>query len=502
MKLEYRLSFLVIILFIASCSQVVVDSTPEQKVYKNEQKQHHEPKQPPAPVKVDKIEVKKTPVKTDTIKVSSPSEKVKKQTLIQRIIAYEKRQAEAERKTKQKKPRETKAYPSSGVNGNQKQKETIEVLKELNASKRTVSFSNKNIVSIDNEGRLIINGKPFFVIGLYSVPKRDIPKAKKLGFNSVHTYSGEGTKDKFRIKGRTAEILDYLKAADNEGLKVWMGLPRYETEHENIPLIAGIIDVLKDAPALMSWYLYDEPDCDRVSVYKIKNVAELLRKQDPNHPKLLSLCKNNKGSQRYYPIPDILVTFHYPLGRTSISKVSERIESVHMSTRNKKPTWNVVQLHGKGKGGRGYGLKEPSFQELRNMTYQSIVAGSKGLLFFTYSGSQFKLYKSPEGLKNIKKITNELQIVSQIILSDRPKSHTIKYKKKPQIKTRVFKYQQQSYLFVVNIMRESATIDVSIARKTNGTVSVLFEDRDIVMEDNKFTETIEPLGVRIYQFNG
>ena len=180
----------------------------------------------------------------------------------------------------------------------------------------------------------------------------------------MHTYRGEGDKDQFRIRGRPSEMLAYLQAAHEQGLMVWMGLPRYEVSHDFTPVIERLIDTLKNAPALMSWYLYDEPDCANVPVSKIEFVAEMLQQQDPYHPKLLVLCGDDKKSQEYFFIPDIMITDFYPLGRQGalISDVTKRIEKVKTILGNNIPVWNVVQLHGKGNGGPGYGLKEPTFK--------------------------------------------------------------------------------------------------------------------------------------------
>ena len=262
-------------------------------------------------------------------------------------------------------------------------KQTSEKPKTLSTKKETASSKKTkgSVVTIDREGRLIVNGNPFFVIGLYAVPKTHLAEAKKLGFNSVHTYRGEGLKSRFRPKGRAREMLAYLKAADKEDLMVWMGLPRYEINHNFTPVIERFIDTLKFSPALMAWYIYDEPDIENISLYKIEYVAQMLEQQDTYHPKLLALSRDSK---EYVHVPDIIITDYYPIGRSNrkISGVTQRIESV---LKNNKPVWNVVQMHGKGKGGAGYGYKEPSYKQLRNMTFQSIIAGAKGVLFFTYN---------------------------------------------------------------------------------------------------------------------
>ncbi len=374
--------------------------------------------------------------------------------------------------------------------------EDLKILKP----RRSSDDHNTNIVAVDSEGRLVVNEKPFFVIGLYNVPQNKLAEAKELGFNSVHTYRGEGPKDQFRIRGRANEMLAYLQTAHEQGLMVWMGLPRYEVSHDFTSAIERFIDSLKDAPALMSWYLYDEPDCDNVPVSKIEFVAEMLQHQDPYHPKLLVLCEDEKKSQEYFFIPDIMITDLYPLKEqgASISDVTKRIEKVKAILSNNIPVWNVVQLHGKGKGGTGYGLKEPNYEELRNMTYQSIVAGAKGLLFFAYSGKEYNLYDSPQGLVNIKKMTNELRQFIPIFLTSSVKPDFITIEKNQTIRTRIFKFQNKYYLFVVNLSRDSTNIEIKIKRTPN-LISEISSARAINLINTGFIEKINSLGVNIYE---
>lgn len=365
--------------------------------------------------------------------------------------------------------------------------------------KKKLPTAKPSTVTIDKEGRLIVNGEPFFVIGLYSVPERGLAQAKELGFNSVHSYLGEGRKEVFRKSGRKVEMQRYLSAVHQHGLMAWVGLPRYEIANDFTPVIERYINAVKNSPALLAWYIYDEPDCEGVPTDKIEYVANMLSLQDPSHPKLLVLCNDNILSKQYYHIPDILITDYYPLKRqgSKLNGVTQRIKSV---LKNDKPVWNVVQIHGKGSGGPGYGLTEPNFKELRNMVYQSIIAGAKSLLFFTYHGTQYHLYESPEGLRNIKKITTELNRIAPILLSDQVKNDRVKREKNNKLRSRLFRYQQKNYYFVVNLTRKPVVLKATIKKAHNNSLSIFSENRLIKLVNKRFIDKIEALGIRIYQF--
>ena len=72
-------------------------------------------------------------------------------------------------------------------------------------------------VTIDAERRICIDGKPFFPIGIYNVPPDRLEQAKELGFNTVHTYAGEGSVQRKDSAAPAEEMKGYLDAAGRSG---------------------------------------------------------------------------------------------------------------------------------------------------------------------------------------------------------------------------------------------------------------------------------------------
>lgn len=365
-------------------------------------------------------------------------------------------------------------------------------------------------VTIDDQKRLIVNGKPFFLIGLYSVwPIEKIAEAKDLGFNTVHTYQGEGSHEKDAALS-PEEMYTYLEAADKQGLKVFMGLPRFQVLKGETKRLEDRINLLKECPALIAWYLFDEPYNSKLPFAPIQISSGLIKKLDTQHPTILVECllfeKQDYHSRHleYVSMPDILMTDPYPLtlSKFDLSPVTREIDVARKLTKDQKPIWNVIQVHGKGPGGPGYNLKEPNFKELRNMVYQSLASGVKGLTFWAYEAGEFKLYKTPAGLKNVKRITGEVQTLSPILLSDELKIAPLLVTKNSAILTRCYVHEKKIYLMAVNLTRTATQIEVSATNiKLEGKIKLLFDENELDVLDGKFSEVIEPIGVRIYEIN-
>jgi len=363
-------------------------------------------------------------------------------------------------------------------------------------------------VTIDEEHRICIDDNPVFPIGIYSVPLNKLSHAKELGFNMVHTYSGEGSKKRDNAASPKA-IKAYLDAAHKLGLKVWMGLPRYHVLHQQSEKLEQRIKLLQSSPALLLWYLFDEPLHENVSPKLIASSVELIKKHDAaKRPTVLVLClvknrqKQHTKDTGYLDCADIIMTDPYPVKRSN-SKLVGVYDEIMVTRRllaDKKPVWNVLQLHGKGPGGSGYGLLEPNFKQLRNMVYQSIVAGAKGLTSFAYDAGRFDLFKTEQGMKNVKKITSELRTLSPILLSLTPKESPLSVEKNQSIRTRIFLHKGNKYLFAVNMTYAATTLT---AKPTKGQlpakIKLLSDERMLTTTENKLSDKIEPLGVRVYE---
>lgn len=98
-----------------------------------------------------------------------------------------------------------------------------------------------NQVVIDDDLSLLVDGKPFFPLGIYHVPTADLPAVAALGVNLVHVWDWDGV-------GAVDKALGL-------GLKVL-----WEMNHNSPDKIRKWAPKLKDHPALLVWYGKDEPD--------------------------------------------------------------------------------------------------------------------------------------------------------------------------------------------------------------------------------------------------
>jgi len=237
-------------------------------------------------------------------------------------------------------------------------------------------------VSFDAQGNTIVNGKPFFPIGIYVYDLSDavMKDIKSKGFNVV---IGNGFK---------ADQFDFIH--QNGMMAVPFSTPEF-------------VEKGKDHPALLAWYLIDEPEGHGHTPENTKTAYEHLKAKDKDHP--IGLC---------HFLYDALLTFKegcdftmtdvYPV--TANRDVPMRNVGIHMdyarAVHNNPnwPHWTYIQDFG-GPNTDGGKWAQPTAAEVRCMTFIALVHRANGILIFSYWPQAPEMWNSIGGLnRDIAKI--------------------------------------------------------------------------------------------------
>ena len=258
-------------------------------------------------------------------------------------------------------------------------------------------------VRVDEQLNLVVDGKPFFPFGFMGAGDSTYVAAK--GFNTLHNYNVHHlTPDKAR------EYLDTIHAA---GLKVFFGPYRklkqgfFGFEGEAKPGISdreleGVKDyvrALMDHPAVLGWYLCDEP---RGAKFReaLARVYRELRELDPYHP-CIALDNGAQGCVDLQNAGDIVYVDPYPGFATDggtvkpITYVSSNVEAIYAGLTRKIPVWLAPQSFSYGDFIGDPAIRAPTYLEERCMTYLGIVKNAKAIVYYKIG--------TPEAAKSDKK---------------------------------------------------------------------------------------------------
>jgi hypothetical protein len=263
-----------------------------------------------------------------------------------------------------------------------------------------------NKVVINSDLVLEINGRKTFVIGFTLPPP---PDSKAPNGRPAYEEIREGGGNFFRTGPMGAESKwddawiaseqQYQDAAARYGmycapwLKELSGVKQGDAEKEK--RLREVIEKFKDHPALGVWKGEDEPEWGKRPIPPMVNAAKIIHETDPNHPIWIvqaprGTVETMKAYDATYDITGVdIYPISYPPGKhvpahpnKEISMVGDYAQTMMQVSGGKKPVWLTLQVAFSGTTRAGTVLRMPTFPELRYMTYQSIVTGARGLIYF------------------------------------------------------------------------------------------------------------------------
>ena len=317
------------------------------------------------------------------------------------------------------------------------------------------------------------DGKPFFPIGTYGAPVDRYEKIREAGYTFV--VGGTGS----------------LDAAEAAGLK--MGVSIHGHGDGWLDEIRKTVRAHRDHPALLFWMLFDEPGYNKADLMLIHDAYNLIYEEDPVHPVYLVIT-NPKVYETFGRCCDVLAVDTYPISRSDISKVPENIARAYRVSDGDQPVWHCGQLFSWPAD------RYPTPQEHRLMTYSAIQAGTKAMLWYTYSWRGNALPETvPLLWEEHLKIMAELKELEPVIvypglgekLGTGHHSLRATAKRGP---------GNSLTVFAVNVSEEkTVTSRIQLPTTFTGDIEVLFENRSQRIEDGLLCDEFSPLTVHIYQ---
>ena len=242
---------------------------------------------------------------------------------------------------------------------------------------RTAEFRKEAVIgtptvfTVTPEGDWLKNGEPFFP--LVTCLCGDLENAGAIGFN-------------FSVNGVDTDTSDETIAANRKMLdeaarcKVYVmfhlcNLFRGKEDYEGLK---RLVSSLKNHPALGAWYIADEPSGTGTSPKALRKAAEIIRAIDPNHP--VAGCDNSPLMfEAFNGIFDVWMPDPYPVPHGSLTEVTDWIERSYKVMDGHVSVVPFLQSFG-----QPFVSREPTPEEIRNMTLQALACGIRGMAWWSY----------------------------------------------------------------------------------------------------------------------
>lgn len=279
----------------------------------------------------------------------------------------------------------------------------------LDANGHTLEQEGKTLLrwnrpsALPDGGIATSDGLPFFPVVGYHAEPEDYPYLAAAGINTIQT---KATEDWNRMKNQ-------LDAADTNGLKALVYLYPGGTVKENMGLIEEFVTRFQNHPAVLAWYLIDEPSAKWIGAEELSRGYNLVRSIDSVHPVYLveaddqDFIESSKGT-------DVLAVDPYPLHRQPISLVGEHTRTAVERMEGKRPVWTVLQTFLTYAGQSLAQGMEPTRSEFRNMAYQAVLGGATGLGYYSLNDPGWTL-RSTALWNDLKQFREELELIAALV---------------------------------------------------------------------------------------
>ena len=341
-------------------------------------------------------------------------------------------------------------------------------------------------VKFNNQGVCYVRGEPFFPLGMYHVAwgaNREqmlqcVQDLADAGLNTVHTSCTD--LDVYQ------EVLDKAQTLGmhviTEGLRATSpGLQRFDSH-----------------PAVLAWNSGDEPDIANVSPVQVGDHVDAIRDVDPNHL-VYTTVANPELLDRYAPYVDVFSNDPYPLtsGNTNTVAVANATAKARAAVGPGRALWMVPQCFGYAKG--PWVIPTPA-QE-RSMTYQALIEGANGLIWYTYDDTQFKVLDHPELWAMMKQLTREIKTLTPMLLE--PACDRQRFATGPDNCLRGVTIRLSHELTVLTAHTNENDLgqqELGVpGLPATGKAEVMFEDRSVDVVAGKIRDSFAPYAVHVYR---
>jgi hypothetical protein len=365
-----------------------------------------------------------------------------------------------------------------------------------------LSYKSNEVKTDRLTGSLIVNKLPFFPFGFYcyspvypTLPEEEIIK----GFNMISPYQKivpETINERKAYMDRCAELgmkVNYNLLSVSGGGGVGSKIEGLSDIEKRERLISEI-KIFMDHPALLGWYISDEPNGTNTAPEKLKEIYRTIKEYDPWHPVSIVFMAPFITAKNYSGAMDIVMADPYPIPDRPVSIPGDVADQLRTEFKGKKPFWIVPQAFGGGE----LWSREPTSQEIRSMTWQSIINGATGIQYFVRQGLNY-FPKSAATWSECGRIAMEVAELTPWLLSDEEPLQVVSNSKNVLVSSRL--HNGQLIIMAVNRINEPVSTSFRATGFSNGKARVLFENRFVSVKGGIITDQLGPFGSQVYLVN-
>ena len=390
-----------------------------------------------------------------------------------------------------------------------------------------------NVVSVREDGMPILNGKPFFMLGIACLVKQGrngdsydkaFEEAAAAGMNFARHWSS------YNMEYKDAK--DYIEAARKHNMYISMAASSVKNDTDVSRIAQGALKQI-GVDRILAWDIGDDTSswitpeallAKHRAIHAVDN-SRLTTQADGMGGMTLGIEPNEKSSYtEYVKASDTFQPEIYPIGNCepgketpeitakAVSKVIKDMKQIQHDWKvngvSPRPIWPLIQYFHYAPNGRRWN-RMPTRDELRAMSYLAVIHGSHGIFWYRYAGypntENARRGYSDEQWNTLAGISLEFRALYDMYCTlPVPQTQTVALVSGPakdglgydSINTLLKKHDGKTYLIVCN----SAMADVKARFTVPGVKSAkeYYEKRGLTVADGAFEDAFGPFGVHVY----
>jgi hypothetical protein len=331
-----------------------------------------------------------------------------------------------------------------------------------------VSFAAGNKVTVDDQGVIQVNGKPFFPLGIwvYDVNPTVVQECVERRFNTI-VGNGFGP--------------DAMDGIHGLGM---MAIP-FSTK--------DFLEKSINHPALLMWYLTDEPEGHNMDPAALKKEYDRVKAIDPNHPLGVDMYLF-EAIAKYKDAADYTMTDVYPVTKNRdvpLKNVGVHIDEARRVHGANWPHLSFIQTFG-GEKTDGGKWAQPTPAEVRCMTFIALVHRANGILDFSYWP------QAPETWQSIGQLNRDLYRIVPWLIAPGGKEMPAK-SSDAAIEMRARKIANSCLIIAVNTERKwHPGVALNVESLADQPLRMAYENREIKPSAGKWIESFAPMEEKVY----
>jgi hypothetical protein len=254
------------------------------------------------------------------------------------------------------------------------------------------------------------------------------------------------------------------------------------------------IAAFRNHPALLGWYIADEPNGYKIPPADLEKIYKTVKEADPWHPVSIVFMAPFTASKKYADALDIVMADPYPLPDLPASMIGEVAGQLKTEFTGKRPFWMVPQAFGGGELWK----REPTVNELRSMTWQSIINGATGIQYFVRQGPNF-FPKSTIAWNECGQMAMEVAELTPWLLSDEKAPEVESSSKIILVTSRV--HNGKLLVLAVNSINRPLQCLINIKGINNARAFSVFENRPVAVDGGILSDNLASFGFQAYLIN-